>query len=436
MTKVDDCWSDLVRNVPLTLSKSLSYVTADQLRLVANAHNTDTRRIISMTSKKELAKVLKDNDVFVLPISRAKWIVTHGVGYHAVEDPGPTVDFPSRAPFHLTTLSYANAEKAGLAHAYTSGLLERFTGSAPILGTDPGRSSTRSFDFKVDGNPRIEVKAQMEVDQCYEGPRDVLLFEAKVDFDVERDEFFIRQLYFPYRSHVLHQELTGHKPVRTFFFNADTTAKTYTIWEYRWKDEHDYEDIHLRRASRFKIVEEEVPKDLLGNVSPDPSVPFFQADDFDKVTEFPFLVQRGVKDAKAWAEHYGFALRQGSYYRAAAEALGLVGNEEGTYVLTGLGKRFLTMPREKRNSTVAELLLRMPVLNAVFDLARRRGIEGVSKEDVIRIIKEKTGLTGATPPRRASSVLSYFRWLATTTGTVVVDGQRIYSRVGWDQKAK
>lgn len=83
---------------------------------------------------------------------------------------------------------------------------------------------------------------------------------------------------------------------------------------------------------------------------------------------------------------------------------------------------------------MAERLLRIPIMNAVFELAQQRGMGGVGDSDISRIIKEKTTLTGKTPPRRASSVRSYFRWLAQTTGTVVVDGQRVYSRVGWDKR--
>ena len=41
-----------------------------------------------------------------------------------------------------------------------------------------------------------------------------------------------------------------------------------------------------------------------------------------------------------------------------------------------------------------------------------------------------------TPIRRAKSVRSYMRWLGQATGTIVVEGQRIYSREGWGERAK
>ena len=394
----------------------------------------DLRNLVSMSSKDELAQVLRDSGVFVLPLSRRKWALSHGSGYHKLEDLGDPEKFRSTLPIRLTTTSYGKREGGFLSNAYNSGLLSHFSGAQTIYATDPGRGSAMPFSFHVDGYPELQQDgAQMEIDQLYEGPTDVLVFEAKVGW---RETFLIRQLYYPYRSHRIFQETAARKVVRPFFFIADPEEETYSLWEYAWTDDLDYEALRLKRARRFRIVEEELPKDLLMDIPPDPTVPFFQANDMNKVLELPFLVLQGVNNAKAWADHYGFALRQGSYYRAAAEALGLVKSEDGDYILTEAGKRFVKQSPTERNSAVAERLLRNSILNAVFDLAHKNGTNGVTDEDVARIIKEKTGLSGKTPARRASSVRRYFSWLSQTTATVVVEGRRIYTAAGWDKRAK
>ena len=439
MTKKDECWADLVRELSLDLSRPTNIITEQQIKGVLRGR-IDLRILVSMNTLEDCPVVLKtasDGGVFVLPLSRKKWALTHGKGYHTLEDPGEPRKFTSKLPFRLTTTTYGKGEGAALFYAYNSGLLNYFSETPTIFPTDPGRGSTMPFTFHVDGYPDLEQDgAQMEIDQLFEGPGDVLLIEAKVGW---RDTFHIRQLYYPYRSHRLFQETAERKRVRPLFFihepsKGNPDESTYSFWEYSWDDDLDYEAIRLKSCRRFRVVEEMPPEDLLRDVSPDPSVPFFQANDLYKVAELPFLIPQGVRTAKDWARLKGFALRQGSYYRAAAEALGLVRSEQGEFVLTREGKTFVTRSQTERNSWMAERLLKIPILNAVFELAQQRGAEGVNDSDISRIIKEKTTLTGKTPPRRASSVRSYFRWLAQTTGTVVVEKQQIYSRSGWDKK--
>lgn len=271
----------------------------------------------------------------------------------------------------------------------------------------------------------------MELDAGFEGPRDVLLFEGKAN---ARSDFLVRQLYYPYRTF---REWSPTKSVRSFFFVAEPDASTYSVWEYEWTDPTDYESIRCRGKARFHIVEERPPQDWLTNVTPDPNVDIVpQADDLRKVVELPLLIQAGIATAQDWARHYGITTRQGSYYREAAEALGLVRLEERTFVLTDEGRRFVGFSQERRELLVAERLLKNPLLNRVFNLAREKGIEGVTDSEVARIIESTSHLRGSTPIRRSKSVRSYMRWLGQATGTVVVESQRMYSREGWERRGE
>src|SRR5207249_4110386 len=145
--------------------------------------------------------------------------------------------------------------------------------------------------------------------------------------------------------------------------------------------------------------------------------------------DYPFEVQSGIDTARAWSEKHGIALRQGDYYKEAAEALGLVAPQEGRFVLTDEGRRYVSMDAQRRNDFLAERMLRIPLMNEVYQLARRQPTRGVGEQEIARLI-ERRGFSGKTPGRRSSTVLSWFRWLSRATGAVIVKERRIYPRDG------
>lgn len=430
MTKNDDLWAELAQRIPIDFSRPLTVLTDRQIKAVLGGRR-DLRLLVSMDTYDKLADVLRLHDSFVLPKSRSEWAVVRGKGYQSLDDPGEPERFPSRLPIRLTTTAYGHGESSFLFHAFNSGLLDHFAGER-LFPTIAGKGSTPAFHFRIDAHVELDVEgAGMEIDQGFESQESVQLFEAKVGW---KNTFLIRQLYYPFRSHQELQRAADSKRVRPFFFVAEPNEGTYSLWEYEWSDESDYEAIRLVKTKRFKIEEGPARTDLLVSIPPDPSVPEFQANDLNKVTALPFLVRQGVNTARRWAEYYGFALRQGNYYESAAEALGLVESEEGTFVLTNMGRRFVTLPPQERDTLVAERLLKIPTINRVFALARDRGAEGVGDSDIARVIGETRRLSGATPPRRASSIRAYFCWLAQTMGVAVVEDQRIYSREGWEER--
>lgn len=437
MRKNDDLWSELAHKLNLDWSKSINPLKESEIK-VSLGGRRDLRLLVSMDSEDKLAGILRSHHRFVLPMSRTEWAIVEGKGYQPLEDPGEPERFTSRLPLRLTTAAYGRGESQYLFHAFNSGLLSHFSGVNNLYPTIAGKGGTPRFRFKINGHGELDVEgAGMEVDMVFESLEpSVLLFEAKVGW---RDTFLIRQLYYPYRSHRDFQETKGgHKQVKPFFFVAEPEKETYSIWEYEWTDPDDYEAIRLvhGKARRFKIEEAPIPTDLLTEIPADPSVPEIQANDLGKVTSLPFLIPQGINTAKKWAEYYGYAVRQGNYYESAAAVLGLVRSEAGVFTLTEEGKRYVTLSPDERDAIVAERLLKIPLFNRVFALARERGSIGVGDNDIARIIAETRNLTGKTPPRRASSIRSWFRWLAQTTGTVVVVDRRIFSRVGWELRAR
>lgn len=421
-----DLWETLIDKLGLDVSRPVNYLTATQIKVTIHE---EPRLMASMDSERARPQFLRKNGLFLLPVSRSRYALVRGEGYHELEDPGEPVPYEVRLPFDLTSLAYGRGESRYLLHAYHAGLLSQFSGVPQMYPTVSGKMATGTFHFHVDGSPELEVaKAGMEVDFGFEGPRDLLLFEGKA---AARDTFLVRQLYYPFRTF---REVTS-KRVRPFFFVAEPDEGTYSLWEYEWLDDDtdDYEKIHFRSAQRFRLTEGRPPIDALAAVVPDPSlakVP--QADDLEKVVEFPFRIRAGMSSTEEWARLKGIAPRQGQYYREAAEALGLVRYEGRDLGLTDEGRRFVEMPPQQRDDFIALRILRNPIMNAVFHAALARKTAGLGDSDVADIIRRSSHLGGSTPLRRAKTVRSYFVWLAKTTGTVVVERQRIYSRDAWD----
>ncbi len=421
MTRKQDKWCSLVEALHLDLGRPINYVTAAQVKEITRE---EPRLMASMESERLLPECFRQAGVFVLPVAADRYAIVKGSGYHHLEAvEGEPKRFPARFAFEMTTLAYGQGEGRYLLHAYNSGLLSHFTGVPEMYQAMTGKMRVRGFEFRVDGSPTIRVAgAGMEVDIGFEGRRDVLLFEGKVR---PREDFLIRQLYYPFRAF---SDVTT-KGVRAFFFVADERHGTYTLWEYRWEDPQDYESIRLAKAARYLILEVEPPIEALVSIEPEPTLGIVpQADDLQKVADFPLLVSAGVRTARQWAEHYGITERQGSYYREAAQALGLVKWQDAEFGLTEQGRRYVGLDPQKRGDFLASRILRNPLMNEVFRRVQRSGAEGIPREEVARVIERTSHLRGTTPMRRASTVLSYFRWMAKTTGAVVVRDGRIYRR--------
>jgi hypothetical protein len=424
-------WSHIVASLNLDLTKPINTVTAGQVKAITKqiGDKKEPRLMASMTTSSKLPTIFKKNGVFVLPISNGVYAIVKGKGYQEIEEiKTPTVDFRVRMPFNLDLLSFSNGEGRYLLHAYNSGLLNHFCGQQEIRPTAVGKMRTANFDFYVDGSPKLEVRgAQMEIDMGFDSKDQILIFEGKAA--AEQSDFLIRQLYYPYRSF---NSLRG-KAVRAFFFWADSKSNAYHIWEYGWKNSSDYESIFLIQSKKYVLVEAPPLTEHLHEIEPDLSlIPITtkvvpQANDIQKVADFPLLLKEGIDTAKKWANHYRFDPRQGNYYRQAAEALGLVTKSQGRFKLTLLGEKYVLLQSQQRSEMLAELLLRIPLFNDIYNAVLEGKKGGIGIKEITRF-SFNYGISGSTSGRRASTMLAYFKWISDTTGAVVVRNGNIYSR--------
>jgi hypothetical protein len=213
--------------------------------------------------------------------------------------------------------------------------------------------------------------------------------------------------------------------VRNFFFIFEPRQKLYLFWEYEFNPHDKFDSIKFIRGLQYRIrITEPLSVKDYQNVSSDNSktdIP--QADDVNKIIQFPLRVFEGYDTSRKMIDAFGFVVRQSSYYRHAAQILGLVISEDNyKYRLTPKGEQFLRLPAEKRAGFICKLLLEFPVMNNIFiDISTDRN-RTVTKQEIIELLKKKSHLSGSTLERRARTIRSWFRLIRNNLGLVEVDG--------------
>jgi len=324
----------------------------------------------------------------------------------------------------LATLDVGNSESQHIDYSFHIGLVERFANVAGLYQTIRGRKRMPAVNFRVGEIGPIEVKAgvQIEVDSGCEGREDVLLIEAKTGRPLD---FIIRQLFYPYRKWRIE---VPQKRIRPWFFCSTDigTKRLYEFWEYEFTDDNQYQSLKLKRGHAFLVeptrkrltVDEMLRAHVAGKPRPELwNVP--QADTFERVAEIPLLVAQGINTSRKVATHYNFDPRQSSYYRQAAEFLGLVSSDkEYNYVLTDLGREYSNLPADERRQLLAGILAHFPPMRATLEASERTGKRGMSKKEIAALIERNSKIGASTPRRRASTLLAWLRWLQSNTGAV------------------
>ena len=146
-----------------------------------------------MDTLDDLPRVFRDNNIFLLPVSRHEYVLVRGNGYHYLEEmmhSKPTT-FKTSFPFPISAFD-VKSEGVYLEYAKSCGLLADFSNLSNLHPSFRGRRTTPRFSFDVSGS-EIEVNsAQIEVDAVYENVDKIVIVEAKIGIP---NSFSIRQLY-------------------------------------------------------------------------------------------------------------------------------------------------------------------------------------------------------------------------------------------------
>jgi hypothetical protein len=408
-------WEIIIEKLKIDISKPLNFVTANQIK---NITQEEPRLMAKIDRYENLPQIFKENNLFLLPSSRKGYAIIKGNGYHKLEPIDKMVEL------HLTSKPFPEcaigieSESVFLDYANSCGLLEKLCQTNNLSPSVRGRRTTPKFSFKVKSDLLniINVEhAQIEIDGSFETVDQMIIFEAKIG---QPDSFNIRQIYYPFRT------FYGKKKIiRNFFFCLIPHEKIYLFWEYIFDPFDEFNSIKLINSKKYKIkLSNPISIQSYQNIHPTVSklnIP--QADDVNKILEFPLRVFEGYNTSEKMVKAFGFVKRQSSYYRHACELLGLVLLDKNNYRLTQRGEEFLRLPAEKKSNYVCKLLFEFPIMNEIFMQISIDRNKIISKIDIIELLKNKSHIGGSTLKRRTQTIVAWFKWIRNNVGLVEVD---------------
>lgn len=408
-------WEDVFQAKQFDTSLDTHSITASDIKTITGE---EPRLMAKMDSSNDVPPIFKRYGYFLLPVSRKEYVIVRGKGFHNLESLNPVKNFESRVKFNLTTAQRGKSEMQYLDYSHIAGVIEDVIDRGTLYSSIRGREGSGSFGFNV-GDNTIEVKgAQIEVDLGLEGMDCIVLLEAKSQTP---EDFIIRQLYYPYRRF---RNLAPDKTIIPVFFTYDATAQSYNYWVYEFNDFVNYNSLKLLKTHSYSITarNEITPSDIypLDGIYKD-VIP--QANDLDKVLEFIFKVKEGMNSANDIATYFGFDVRQSSYYREAAEALGFMTLVGGKYYLTDAGQHLTSLDTQERNLYFARVINNFELIKISLDVLKTKG--KLEKNDLSRIIAEHSSLSESTVRRRADSLYSWLKWISMNTGAFHITSNSI-----------
>src|SRR5258708_23031066 len=218
-------------------------------------------------------------------------------------------------------------------------------------------------------------------------------------------------VYYPYRHFT---ELVPQKRVRNIFLAYDLASASFHLYEFALRQKHDPLSVEMEKLSIYRLAPP-VRLTFLDLIdvrfqTHNRLVP--QADDLNKIFELLTVVEAGINRAEDVADYFVFDKRQSSYYREAAEYLGLITSAryEG-YSLTNLGIQVLSEPTDAHTRILAKAVVNSWIF---VKLIGRAGIKGIFTDtDIDAVIasvqgKDGTAHYGGTtiPPLRQTIVPS------------------------------
>ena len=385
----------------------------------------EARLMTKFDNASQLPLIFSEHKLSILPITRGSYVIA----------PMDTFcQFPTLE--HSTEITYINfpetiqslspetitSEALALNAAYLSGIFKDFIDDENLFPTVSGKMSSQTFNFKImnlltKNEMHLAVdKALIEIDAGYEGVENLFILEAKNHVS---DDFIIRQLYYPFRRLL---ESGIHKNIRTVFMVY--TNNTFHLYEYIFSDPSRYNSLQLKNFKRYRfeklsITSGDIEKILKNTVvEKEPSIPFPQADSFERVINLCELLYKTPLTKTDITKEYGFDKRQTDYYVNAGKYLGLIKEIEGkTLALSDLSLKIMSATPTRKQLKFAEIILKHSVFNEVLKQQIKTGTI-LSKNEIIAIMKQQNLFkvtSEETYGRRASTIRSWIDWITSLT---------------------
>lgn len=426
MTQNDDAWGKIFERLPLVTAieqAGFVYVTAEDIKRASDMR--EPRLLAKQDTKNSRPNVFKHHQLSILPIENGKYIIFRDEQIKTyfplgkileeivIEEYIPRNDYSRYESLDVRNLS---SESQALDFANLVSLLKTFTNERELNLTIRGRQRSEKFSIKIPGTTHIaEIDGvQIEVDAGFESPEKIYIFEAKLG---RVDDFNIRQLYYPYMDW---SSRTCKEIIPLFF--VYTNGLFYLL---QFKFDTEYGKLECIKSKCFTVNEPVRQRINLGQLleeihtEPEPSVPYPQANDLDKVIDIiTNFRSAGLSNKSAIADFFDFDERQGDYYANAGYYLGLLKRipDSSEFELTHEGEYIANSKnRSRRNFLLFKQMLKRPTFNEIIQLfeTHHRDLTSLNKSLLVPIIQKYIDLNDTTAKRRASTVMGWLRWMTT-----------------------
>jgi len=424
MTQNDEAWGKIferLRLLPEIEKHGFVYVSADDIK--AASDKREPRLLAKQDTINSRPEIFKHNQLSILPVENGKYIIFRDESvktYYPLEkiladipaeEYQPATDYREYQSLDIRNLS---SESQAIDFANLVSLLKTFTNEKELNLTIRGRQRSEKFYVSIPGSHETVVidGVQIEVDAGYESREKIYIFEAKLG---RVENFNIRQLYYPFKD----WSCRSTKEIIPLFFVY--TNGLFYILQFAFGD--GYGELQLVKSKCFVVNEPAKQridlKRLLteSRVESEPNVPYPQANDLDKVIDIiTNFKSAGLTNKLAIAEFFDFDERQGDYYANAGYYLGLQKRVPDTteFELTRVGEYIAKSEnRSKRNLLLLKQMLKRPSFNEIIWLfdSKNRDLSSINIDSISPIIQKHTGLNDTTARRRASTVISWMRWM-------------------------
>ena len=425
---VSDAWQVLIDKYDILteiFNNGFFKISASQIKEVK-----EPRLMVKWDSSEQLPSSLKNNKINILPDSRSSYILSDFLLYEKLPKVVEHVKNMAKVELpDLQTIDVDNitSEANAISVLQISGILEDFLEldvDDLLYGTFKGRMSSGKFDFKVDTKRKVPLKVdvdrvQIEIDGGFESNHCVVILEAK---NVLHEDFHIRQLYYPYRL----WESKVDKPVRLIF--SIYTNKIFRLMEYHFKEKGNYSSIELVRTKNYSLEDTSITLDeikdvydsiedievISDNMNGESSVPFIQADNFERIVSLLENMYDNPMTSEEIIELMKFTIRQKEYYFNAGKYLGLfqrIKEDKVTkYGLTNVGVAIYKKSYKERQLELVKLILSHRIFRDLFGEIIETGVIP-DKRRVVELELEYNVCSIDVASRRATSVISWLNWI-------------------------
>lgn len=463
---INDTWSHIFNAIGSTvyseIEKNGHYdITADRLReFSAEVSGPDVRNLAKFDKSAKLPDVFKLNTaepkkrlpseeyINILPLGNVQsGEYTYRLGrFNAyahldvdLTQKPTTISYPDIETITPSFISEKGiSENTYIDLAVTSGMLDEAFNSTgdKLMPVMHGRLRSGEMTFQIGRNQPQSITTgsnQLEVDATFENSNSIVIIEAKA---VPEQDFFIRQLYYPY--YVINHRGVSKRIRPTFLLLLEGT---FYFNEYEFSDPDNYSTIKLINQRAFRFADHDTItistiRNLIKTIpiAEEPDVPFPQANSRTQFVKTLSMLNEsreqsyeqpesnGMTTAQI-SEELGYAGRQGAYYGDLSRYLGLATKEHGYYMINNAGQRMLSEfdNNAGRLSLIKHLLAHKPFriaaewyMNGHLDQAQSGKVTAQAKEEIGQQILDAGGLTHVdskttTFPRRIESTIALVR---------------------------